>query len=227
MKAFFVTALILVASSCLVASQDAPVPEHSDVVVLTESNFEQLTSEGIWFVEFYAPWCGHCKKLAPTWEQLATQLKGKVHVGKVDCTVESNLARQFGIRGFPTLKMIAEGDLREFKGERTLEGLAKFATGGYEDFAATPVPAKLSTVDKLLADTGDAIRTIERIARDKLWYALGVAFIVGLLLGAVIFGGGSSDYKPPKTQKASSSSASSSSSSSGATNGATEGKKEQ
>jgi len=45
-----------------------------------------------WFVEVYAPWCGHCKKLAPVWEEVATALKGKVKVGKIDGTEEKRLA---------------------------------------------------------------------------------------------------------------------------------------
>jgi len=200
-----------------VVAEDAAAPEHSDVVVLTESNFEQLTSEGTWFVEFYAPWCGHCKKLAPTWEQLAIQQKGKVHIGKVDCTVEANLARQFGVRGFPTLKMIKGNELREFKGERTLDGLTNFITGGHADAPVAPLPAKLSWFDKISSDVGDALRTIERVARDKLWYAIGIAFVFGLLLGAVIFGGGSENVpaarKAPSTSAPSSSAAAAASSS--------------
>lgn len=64
--------------------------------------------------------CGHCKKLAPTYEEVATTLKGKINVGKVDCTVEKGTqlafilfsftipletASRFGIRGYPTLKL--------------------------------------------------------------------------------------------------------------------------
>lgn len=53
----------------------------------------------------YAPWCGHCKKLVPTWEELATSSKGKFKVAKVDCTVEKATGTRFGIRGFPTVKL--------------------------------------------------------------------------------------------------------------------------
>lgn len=42
--------------------------------------------KGKWFVEFYAPWCGHCKALQPIWENLADSLKNEIHVGKVDVT---------------------------------------------------------------------------------------------------------------------------------------------
>jgi protein disulfide-isomerase A6 len=77
-----------------------------DVVVLTEANFESLVfgSRDIWFVEFYAPWCGHCKSLEPEWNAAATAMKGQVKFGKVDATVESSLASRFGISGYPTIK---------------------------------------------------------------------------------------------------------------------------
>jgi protein disulfide-isomerase A6 len=63
------------------------------VVILTGSNFddEVLGSKDIWFVEFYAPWCGHCQKLEPEWNEAATKLKGQVKFGKVDATVETAL----------------------------------------------------------------------------------------------------------------------------------------
>lgn len=65
-----------------------------DVVVLTDDNFEQtiFSSKDIWMVEFYAPWCGHCKNLEPEWNAAATELKGKVKFAKVDATAEQKLA---------------------------------------------------------------------------------------------------------------------------------------
>jgi len=65
-----------------------------DVVVLTDSNFDSkvMKSNDIWLVEFYAPWCGHCKKLEPEWNEAASKVKGNVKFGKVDATVETSLA---------------------------------------------------------------------------------------------------------------------------------------
>lgn len=54
------------------------------------------------------PWyrCGHCKNLKPAWEELATQAKAKgLHVGKVDCTQNKEVANRFGIRGYPTIQL--------------------------------------------------------------------------------------------------------------------------
>lgn len=70
-----------------------------DVVVLTGANFDDLVlgSKDIWYVEFYAPWCGHCQKLEPEWNEAATKLKGQVKLGKVDATVETSLAQRFKV----------------------------------------------------------------------------------------------------------------------------------
>jgi len=84
----------------------------SDVIDLTSSNFDELVygSKDIWLVEFFAPWCGHCKNLAPEWEEAATKLKGLVKVAKVDATVESALAQKFGVKGYPTIKFWNYGE---------------------------------------------------------------------------------------------------------------------
>jgi protein disulfide-isomerase A6 len=68
-----------------------------------------LRSKDIWLVEFYAPWCGHCKSLEPEWNIAASKLKGQVRLGKVDATVETGLAQRFGVKGYPTIKVFEYG----------------------------------------------------------------------------------------------------------------------
>jgi len=86
-----------------------------DVVILTDSNFDTLVtnSEEPWIIEFYAPWCGHCQRLEPEWNEAATEVKaktgGKVKIGKVDCTTEQQIQQRFGIQGFPTIKIFNTG----------------------------------------------------------------------------------------------------------------------
>ncbi|CAB3403471.1 unnamed protein product [Caenorhabditis bovis] len=105
-----------------------------EVVVLTDSNFEKLVfnSKHPWMVEFFAPWCGHCQRLAPEWKEAAKKMGGKVKFGALDATVHNQMAQKFGIQGFPTIKYFGPGstdrDAIDFHGERTAQGLINFAT---------------------------------------------------------------------------------------------------
>jgi protein disulfide-isomerase A6 len=75
------------------------------VIELTDSNFQEkvINSDDIWLVEFFAPWCGHCKNLAPQWAQAATELKGKVKLGALDATVHTVMASRYGVSSFHKL----------------------------------------------------------------------------------------------------------------------------
>jgi protein disulfide-isomerase A6 len=101
------------------------IPKNFDTVV-TNSGKPAL-------VEFFAPWCGHCKKLAPVYEELGQAFefaKDQVVIGKVDADKEKELGRKFGIQGFPTLKWFdgKGGEPETYSGGRDLEGLSKFIT---------------------------------------------------------------------------------------------------
>lgn len=75
------------------------------VLVLEPSTFrEKVTSEPT-FVKFYAPWCHHCQKLAPTWIELAAALTGIVNVAEVNCDMHGDFCRKQEVEGFPILKL--------------------------------------------------------------------------------------------------------------------------
>ena len=76
--------------------------------------------------------CGHCKNLAPEWEQAAKQLKGSVKLGAVDATQHGNLAQQYGVKGYPTIKMFAAGkkspkSVSDYNGPREAPGIVEQA----------------------------------------------------------------------------------------------------
>merc|ERR1719400_662831 len=100
----------------------------SDAVIdLTPSNFDkQVTNgEGVWIVEFYAPWCGHCKNLVPDYKKAAKALKGIVKVGAVNADEHRSLGGQFGVQGFPTIKVFGRDKKKpeDFRGNRNAQGI--------------------------------------------------------------------------------------------------------
>ncbi|CAD7695234.1 unnamed protein product [Ostreobium quekettii] len=111
----------------------------SDVVALTDENFDEKTSEGAWFVEVFAPWCSHCRKVEEVWQGLATRLKKEgINVGKIDGTRESGLMSRFEVQGFPMFFHLANGECREYDGDRSEEMFYEFATDGWKKEAPWP-----------------------------------------------------------------------------------------
>ena len=99
---------------------------ESDVVVLTPDNFDDFLKDNeVALVEFYAPWCGHCKQLAPTYEEIATELKGEIAVAKCDVDEHKDLAGKYEIQGFPTIKVWKQGTWIEHKGSRDKDSIIK------------------------------------------------------------------------------------------------------
>lgn len=102
--------------------------KDSDVVQLTDDNFNAWMGKNVpWVVEFYAPWCSHCKQLAGQWKALASALKGYVKVGAIDATVERRLAQQYEVKYYPTIKVFINGQVEEYLGAHTAEAIGKFA----------------------------------------------------------------------------------------------------
>jgi thioredoxin domain-containing protein 5 len=99
------------------------------LIELTEKNFATQTATGNWFIKFYAPWCGHCQKLAPTFEELARALEHDttVSIAKVDCTVYRPICKDFDVKGYPTLLWFEGGKkVDKYSGPRSLEDLKSY-----------------------------------------------------------------------------------------------------
>jgi protein disulfide-isomerase A1 len=104
---------------------------HGDVehvLTLTNSNFEETIAKNeLVLVEFFAPWCGHCKRLAPEYEAAASELYGQVPLAKVDCTVEKELCEKYEVQGFPTIKLFKKnGAVSDYDKGRTAADIVKF-----------------------------------------------------------------------------------------------------
>nr|XP_045615779.1 thioredoxin domain-containing protein 5 homolog [Procambarus clarkii] len=103
------------------------------VIVLTSENFENAIEKGYTLVKFFAPWCGHCKRMAPTYDELGRKFvgHGEVKIGKVDCTQEVNrgLCSEQNVNGFPTLFLYKNANqIGEYNGDRSLEDMVSFIT---------------------------------------------------------------------------------------------------
>jgi protein disulfide-isomerase len=124
------------------AQKQTPTPNpDGKSVVLNADKFQArvtMTQEP-WFIKFYAPWCHHCQAMAPNWEQLAKEMKGKLNIGEVNCDAESRLCKDAKLRGYPTILFFKGGERVEYDGLRGLGDFVQYAekaidiAGGVQD----------------------------------------------------------------------------------------------
>lgn len=167
--------VLLLAALLSVSLCDDQYVDESDVHVLTDANYNDFMAHNkMVLVEFYAPWCGHCKRLLPEWAKAATMLKeagSTVKLAKVDATVERNVAGSFSIQGYPTLMFLREGYNIPFEGERKADSIVQWV----EKKSAAP-STLLSSKDEIsnVANAKSGIRVIGYLPEKKSQqYSLG------------------------------------------------------
>jgi thioredoxin domain-containing protein 5 len=110
---------------------------NTNILSLTPNAFRISIKKGLSFVKFFAPWCGHCKRLASTWDELNKKFiaNNNVNILKVDCTLEASkqLCDEQEVEGFPTLYLYRDGrKITEYDGSRNLDDLYEYVMTQYQ-----------------------------------------------------------------------------------------------
>ncbi|KAI0368478.1 thioredoxin-domain-containing protein [Pilatotrama ljubarskyi] len=108
----------LLVSSVILASTALPVESsETELLVLNPDNFESTISDGVWFIEHFSPYCGHCRRFAPTWKQLVEETEKKadpgIHLAQVNCAVNGDLCNKNGVTGYPQMNLYRNGQFVE------------------------------------------------------------------------------------------------------------------
>lgn len=99
-------------------------------IELTKDTWDETTAGKAVFVKFFAPWCGHCKRMKPAWDSLMEDFEDSedILIADVDCIeAGKSLCEKVGVKGFPTIKYGSPDDLQDYKGSRDHTELVKFA----------------------------------------------------------------------------------------------------
>eukprot|EP00033_Pygsuia_biforma_P000684 GCRY01000804.1.p1 GENE.GCRY01000804.1~~GCRY01000804.1.p1 ORF type:complete len:240 (-),score=34.33 GCRY01000804.1:42-761(-) len=156
-------------------------------------NYSELfdaVKEKIWLIKFYAPWCGHCKNLAPTWKELGENFKDdeNINIGEVNLDLSQNRAIQprLGIKGYPTILLFTNGKFYKFTGERQLSSLKAFAMGDYlktspEDIHDIPFPPPPPSEFEVFLKK--AQETISQFVHNNVFVMIPLLFAIGAFSG--------------------------------------------
>ncbi|KAI9290092.1 thioredoxin-like protein [Umbelopsis sp. AD052] len=176
MKAFsLVATLLFITLQCRIAI--------AEVVDLTPESFAALASTGTWFVEHFAPWCGHCQRFAPVWTQLGDDYANlkeskNFHIAKIDCTVYGDLCNEHNVRGYPTVQLYVNGEfIEDYAGARDLDVVAAYIVKVADEHAPAvanlprpkPIPVPANPDGKVIQLTPASYET-KVVGSDKQWF---------------------------------------------------------
>ncbi|KAJ7038047.1 thioredoxin-like protein [Mycena alexandri] len=130
--------------TCFALASASPVQTSSLEAPLVQSDFDSTIGAGVWFVEYYSYYCGHCRAFAPTWEKLVvSDPVADVQYARVDCFVSGALCDANGVTGYPQLHLYRDGQfVDKYKGSRGLDLLT--------EYLAQSVGAPTSVLDRLV-----------------------------------------------------------------------------
>jgi len=102
------------------------VADHVNILTLTDKNFDQQTKNKVVLVDFWAEWCAPCKMMAPVLNDVADELSGNSHIGKLNVEQYQSMAQQFNVRSIPTLILFKNGkEVKRFVGIKQKDFLLK------------------------------------------------------------------------------------------------------
>jgi len=128
---------------------------------LTSENYDEVTAGKVVFIKMFAPWCGHCKKMKPDWDQLMEEYKDHETklIADADCTAAGkSICDSNGVKGFPTIKYGDPSDLQDYQGGRSYDDLKKFAE---EELKPTCSPNNLDLCDDEKKKEIDALMALD------------------------------------------------------------------
>ena len=163
----------------------APPNPLGTAMSLTQESFQKLVTntQDPWFVEFFMPWCHHCQALAPSWQQMAKELQGKLNVGEVNCEMEVRLCKDVRVKAYPTLHFFRGGERVEYDGLRGLGDLVSYAKSaldvgaGVQDVSAEDFKKMEETEEVIFvyfydhATTSEDFEALERLTLSLIGHA--------------------------------------------------------
>ena len=126
-------------------SQTAPLltaEMFKEQVLSKSSEGDKMKTDKPWFIKFFAPWCGHCKKVAPIWDEFYAHYGSQFNIASVDCTDNDSkeVCSSIGVRGYPSLILLDGEEMYKYKGQRTVVDFVAFSVNnGYQTIESTNI----------------------------------------------------------------------------------------